>query len=400
MDLKLLFLTTEYPPYIFGGGGVFAYNLTRYLSRMGVSVCVISKGMEFKEKEFNNDNIVVYRVKTPEIPPKHVWFQLYGLKKIISIINKIKPDIIHANSFSAAIIFRYLKNSHFNYPLITTLHGYPRHYLRLSLHSLASSRNIGQLSTYVLGYPVWDLLLSNEVKYSDIIVTMSSYVIESLYTDYKVNRSKLIYIPNGIDLSLINDSICKYYKQSLHNRNKYIVLTGGRMFYEKGLFLIPYIAKKLKTKGYKNIEFIIFGDGPYRDFINKVAEKLDILDIVRILGALPHRIVLSLICLADIVLVPSIYELMPMFMLEAIALKKPVIALKSMYIEDIVSKGISLELAQGISDMAEKIVNVINRYSEWSKIAESNFEVLKREFEISVIAQKYLNIYEQLLEED
>ncbi len=400
LDLKVLFITTEYPPYVFGGGGIFAYSLTHSLASMGVNVTVIAASTDMSTKSFDyrGKNIKVYRVGIPRIPPQHVWFQLIGLHRIISVIDKVKPDIIHANSFSAAIIFKYLKETGLKYPLLVTLHGYPRHYLRLSLSSMKFSLNPGQIMVYTIGYPIWDLLLSTEIKYSDIIVTMSKYIARSIITDYDVEPDKVTYIPNGVDLSIINDIQCIGYKKYGNSEKPYyIVLAGGRLFYEKGLFLIPYVARELKKYNYSNVLLLIFGEGPYKNLIKRLIKELNVNDRVVLLGKIPHRHVLELLCIADVVLIPSIYELMPMFLLEAIAMKKPVIALRSHYIDDFKSKGIVIEEAKNISDMAMKIIHMINNISEWRKIAQKNYSILVKEFDISVIARKYVDVYKSII---
>ncbi len=401
LDLKVLFVTTEYPPYIFGGGGIFAYNLTHSFAKMGINVHVISAFPRTlgKEETVYDDGIIIRRIGIPCAPPRHVWFQILGLRKIVDMVNEVKPDIIHANSFSAAVMFRYLKRSNYNIPLVVTLHGYPRHYLRLSLHSLSFSKSFGQSLVYTIGYPIWDTLLLLEIKYSDAIVTMSRFIVKSLTEDYNVESDKIVYIPNGIDLSLINSIECTYNGILNDSRSKpYLILAGGRLFYEKGIFLIPYIARKLVNHGYRNVLFIIFGDGPYRGFIRNLIKDLNVSSNVVLLGSLPHKIVLKLLCVSDVVLIPSIYELMPMFMLEAMAMKKPIIALKSHYIEDFKLKGIVIGEAENISDMALKIIDIINNISEWRRIAQRNFKVLVREYNISVIAKKYVNVYRSLLQ--
>ena len=399
-DLKILFITTEYPPYIFGGGGIFAYNLTRSLVRNGIEVHVISAAPKksIREKTVYGNGVKTYRVVIPQIPPQHLWFQIFGLKQIINVIDEIRPSIIHSNSFSAALIFRYLRKNNYRIPSLITLHGYPRHYLRLSFHSLRFSRSFGQNIVYTVGYPLWDVLLLLELKYSDVIVTMSRFIAKSISEDYRVVPSKIVYIPNGIDLAIINSVECTYNNISINREKDYLILSGGRLFYEKGIFLVPYIARRLLNRGFRNILFVIFGDGPYRGFIEKSIKRFNLSSNVKLIGSIPHDMVLELLCASDIVLIPSIYELMPMFMLEALAMKKPIIALSSHYIEDFKSKGIIVREARNIDDFVFKIIDTIKNIDKWREIARKNYEILVKEYDISIIAKRYVNVYKDLLQ--
>jgi glycosyltransferase involved in cell wall biosynthesis len=83
---------------------------------------------------------------------------------------------------------------------------------------------------------------------------------------------------------------------------------------------MPHILDQTECK------LLIIGDGPERSDLIHLVEKLGIRDNVNFLGAIPNNDIARYIALANIAVVPSIVEASSIFMLESMAMGKPVVA--------------------------------------------------------------------------
>ena len=124
--MKVVFLTHEYPPYIFGGIGGSVKNLATSLVKVGVEATVIcgypGKCFEKKFDRSVDEGVNVIRLPYPNLPPHHVVFQLANLKQIQRIIKEEAPDIIHGQSGSSFPAIKSLKGYA---PFIVTFHDSP-----------------------------------------------------------------------------------------------------------------------------------------------------------------------------------------------------------------------------------------------------------------------------------
>ena len=398
--MRVLLITTEYPPYIFGGGGIFMYNLVRGLKRYNIDTYILTRNGEHSFTRRGSslssiDDRIIY-MRTLGIPPKHLWFQLQCKTIIEHIIKYIQPEIVHANSFSGGLLFKKLAK-YYEMPRVITIHGYPRHYLYLSMRSIRHGFNAGQVLTYVLGYPSWHQILKLELIHSNKIVAVSSFLREHIIMDYDIDPAKIVYIPNGIDIS---DILNKTAKCNIDiESSDHLLVSGGRLYYEKGHVLLLYMMKKIINMGIKKVKLYIFGSGPLKSLLRRKIIQFNLSKHVKLLGRLTHEDALCLMRKASIVLLPSLYEIMPMTLLEAITLKKPVIALKSSYLEEILNFGFTIFIAKNIDELARKTLSVLNVLYENSikEITNKNYAMLQKFFDISVVARQYVKLYKDLL---
>ena len=87
----------------------------------------------------------------------------------------------------------------------------------------------------------------------------------------------------------------------------------------------------------KECRLLIIGDGPERHNLMHLADELGIKESVDFLGAIPHKNIAEYIALADIAVIPSIVEASSIFMLEAMAMCKPVVATGAWGLEEIIN---------------------------------------------------------------
>jgi len=138
------------------------------------------------------------------------------------------------------------------------------------------------------------------------------------------------FIPNGVDTNVfrLGDFSC---------RDKFNVLYTGRLTEDKGadvlLGIVRYVNEEL---GLRNIRFTICGFGPFRRFVEEVARKYENVDY---LGFVPSETFPQIYANADLFLIPSKSEGMPLRLLEAQSCGLPAVGSKIPGISDVVING-------------------------------------------------------------
>ncbi|MCX5799986.1 MAG: glycosyltransferase family 4 protein [Candidatus Eisenbacteria bacterium] len=138
---------------------------------------------------------------------------------------------------------------------------------------------------------------------------------------------------------------------------KTIIATAGRLSPEKGQeYLIEAMPRVLASE--KEAVLLVFGDGPLRDHLARLAEKIGCADSIHFLGHVPG--LASSLRNVDLFVLPSLTEGLPNVLLEALAAATPVIATAVGGVPEIVvngetgilvSPGESGQLARAITEL-------------------------------------------------
>jgi colanic acid/amylovoran biosynthesis glycosyltransferase len=110
----------------------------------------------------------------------------------------------------------------------------------------------------------------------------------------------------------------------------------GRLSPEKGYFGLLEAFAKVRTSGVDG-DLVIVGDGPERARIEGAIDNLDLRANVSLKGALDEQATLQQIANADILVLPSFMEGLPVVLMEAMALGLPVIASRVAGIPELVT---------------------------------------------------------------
>jgi colanic acid/amylovoran biosynthesis glycosyltransferase len=116
------------------------------------------------------------------------------------------------------------------------------------------------------------------------------------------------------------------------------LVTVGRLAEQKGQLLLVEAAARLRDRG-PDFELVIVGDGPMRVEIQQLIDRLGLRDRVRITGFLDNRAVRRELEAARALVLPSFAEGLPVVIMEALALGRPVIATHIAGIPELVEPG-------------------------------------------------------------
>lgn len=311
--MKIALLSTWFPPFIVGSGNRF-YEIGKRLSRKH-QVEVYTTGIDGCMKEEYLDGMNIHRyglhdtsksVET-ESALLNLKFSLHVLKKSFgSSLEKNKFDIIDCNIVSKTLPYAsYVLSRYTHVPMVETW------------HEVWYRKNFKQY-TPVMAIPGFYMELYMP-KLSDANIAISETTRNRLINLLKVDPKKIVTISNGVDLK-------KFEKISAEKKYGRILYVG-RLEYHKRVDTLLIAYHKLK-KIYADIELIIIGKGPQKEYLQNLSGDLKLED-VRFCDQVQYERLIAIMKSSWLLVLPSIMEGQGIVLLEAMAAGTPSIAIKS-----------------------------------------------------------------------
>ena len=174
-----------------------------------------------------------------------------------------------------------------------------------------------------------------------------------IYTPYE-HWDKLKIIHCGLDETFLGTP-----PPPVPDNNK--VVTVGRLCEEKGQMELLDVVAQLKNDGVP-MNLIVVGDGPLREPMEHRAKELNIQDLVDFRGWQSSEEVRSAIQESRIMLHPSFAEGLPVVIMEALALGRPVVASRIAGVPELVEHGVNgwITTAGDINSVKTALKEAIN----------------------------------------
>lgn len=381
---------TAYPDFI-GGREHHIHYLASELARSD-KVVVISGGKSSKEQRrmiagYELITLPMISVKVSGNP-----LQIYRIiPKFFSCLKKEKPDIIHAfeyGSYSTDIACFYAKK--YKTPFLLTVYGYQFNNLLLKLSKKIYDKTIGR----ILLKNARKIFFSSETQRNEILEIVNNKHVED----------KLILQENSIPVSMyqniiINKEVLNKYKSN----NEVLLLTAVRLLPRKGIKYLIYALSKIKDIfNIHNVKLIIIGpDCGDLANIKKLVRTLDLENKIIFAGPVALEKIKEFLGICDIFVLPSLYEGLPLVLLEAMAAAKAVIftdLLCSRYIIKDGENGLLVKPAD-IDSLAKAILKL----SDDKKLRQSlGFKAREKvqNFDSRFESQRVKKIYEHILRKE
>ena len=256
--------------------------------------------------------------------------------------------------------------------------------------------------------PVWlDGIFANR---SDRIIAVSNAVRDFLIKWERISEDKFTVIHNGIELEEFtslekkhepfsranNTDITAKKKELGIDSSSQVVGTVGRLDEQKGhkffLEAIPEILKRVHR-----VKFLIVGDGPLRGKLEKLSEKLEIRQNVIFTG-IRHDIQ-DILAIMDVFVLPSIFEGFGIVLLEAMAMKKAIVASRIGGIPEIVDDGLTGILVEPAnpSEIANSIIILLKNPEKAHEIGDAGKTAVEKRFTANAMAKKVEEVYDKAL---
>ena len=184
------------------------------------------------------------------------------------------------------------------------------------------------------------------------------------------------YVNNGI-------SIPDARPADLQQQDKFRIITSGRIVPQKNPQLFNAIASYFQEFG--NFEFIWAGDGEGRQELT--AKN------IRVTGWIDTAAVKSMVANADVYLSTSLYEGLSFAVLEALALKKPMLLTDCVGNTDVIKNGLNGDLFTNETEAIIKILNYYNNAEMLRVMGEYSHKICTSEFDAQQNFNSYRDIY-------
>ena len=377
--MRILMINYEFPP-IGGGGGNVTNYISKNLAREGHDVCVITSRFRSLPEYEKLDGFEVHRVpvlrKSANVCGVHemltfvVSASIYSLK----LMRKFRPDIVHVFFGIPSGPVAYLLNKVYATPYVVFLGGrdVPRPHPDPPFYRLI----------YGMLAPVIKSIWGN----ARAVVACSSGLRElALKTDGNV---QIHVIPDGVDLSRFRPV------ERSANPGKVKVLAIGRLIPRKGFdCLIRSLPEVVKTAK-KDFYVEIVGDGPLRADLVRLAEQTQVAQWVKFAGSVPYEQLDEKYQQADVFVLSSLAEGMPLVVLEVMASGLPIVASRVQGIEDLVGRGVNGYLFPPTDhrSLGQHLAAVIDDGASRLQMGRESARIVQK-YDWANIAEQYLRIY-------
>ena len=373
------------------------YYMAKYLAEKGNAITILERdhGILPKEEEINGIRYVRIRAKKLPAAPYKLIKNPIGLAKLLRdgfdvaaktsrFLKENEFDVVHVHfPFASTILIN--MNRGLRERIIYTAHiGEEKK--RFALDSSAP---------LALRFFSPDLYLMKRVRKS---VVLNEPLKEKLI-EKGIEEGKLEVIPNGVnvdDFNLSKEEIERVKEK--YGLNETTVMFSGTVTPRKGVEYLVRAAEILKEN---NVLFLIVGntnlDREYADKVMEYAKQRNLK--VRFTGFVPYEDLKALYSTCDIFVLPSFGEGDPIALKEALASGKPLVGTKVGGIPAQIKDGWNGFLVDPGNEkqLAEKIRYLIDNPEERERMGENSRKLAREEFDWKKIAEKYLEIYEEVV---
>jgi len=400
--MRVLILSHDYPPYLVGGAGTFAYSLANALSRKGISVVVMAgcpagalkTGVATARTKVSN-YLEVIRIPRIDMPPTRLWYQLMNSNKIRQHLPSF--DIVHAQDQSAFPIMHYCKKQSPK-PWVVTVHDDPVSELYYGLRSVASfESSMRDVLDNVLGFPLSDLAIRVECKLADALVPVSQELRNEIQHNYRVDEKRIFTIHNGINITELENE-AKLTTTPEPRTEMINIFYAGRLYWRKGiLHLIKSLVHMNRTLKFTAYQLNIFGEGPLKRTIASLISKFNLQKNVKLRGFVTRRELITAMAKSDIVCVPSLYEACPIAMIEAMILARPLVVFDRPFSKELLRGVPEAPMARSIQDYGFQLFSLCTSEDLRRELGSRLRSMAIERFNVEKTAEKYIELYSSLL---
>jgi glycosyltransferase involved in cell wall biosynthesis len=207
-------------------------------------------------------------------------------------------------------------------------------------------------------------------------------------------------VPNGVNTHGYdnNDADAEFRSRFALPEEK-IVLYVGRLVYEKGIHILINAVPKILSK--VNAKFIIVGSGYMKEQLLNIVRSMGLEHKVLFQGFIDETTLLKLQKVADVSVVPSLFEPFGIVALEAMAAKSPVVASDTGGLSEIIQHDITgVKVYPNNPDSLAWGINKVLLDEDYARyIRENAYRTVREKYDWEKIAQQTKRIYEGMLGE-
>lgn len=379
--MKIAIVIIGYYPLI-GGAEVFAQTLAEYLVKKGDEVDIVTTRPDRRLSRLETINdVVVHRVTLGRIKYLSYVAGYFRLLWHLLGLDKVRDyDLIHAVSDGLPSIVATSIKKLRGKPYLITIQG----------GSITPGYKKNLSGRIAKKLQQWSF------RSADAVHVISRKLREQTE---QLGAHNPIVIPNGVNASIFRP-LNKAALRKKHGflQDEKIIVGVARLIPRKGIdYLIRATAKV--AQHLPNLRLLIIGDGIQRAELEKLILQVELAAKAQILGIVSHDQVPQYFSMADVFVIPSLYEPLGIVTIEAMACGVPVIGTEVDGIPDVIEDGKNGILVPPGDDeqLAEAIMKLLRDEDTRNRFAQEGLETVKQKFLWEIVLMRITDVYSNLI---
>jgi 1,2-diacylglycerol 3-alpha-glucosyltransferase len=407
MSMRIAMFTNNYKPFI-GGVPISIERLANGLRSLGHIVYIFAPEYETRTE----DETYIIRYKTFQKKMKNGFVYPNSFDPAIEEkFTSLCFDVIHVHHPMMIGQTALYLSKKYQIPLAYTYHTRYEEYLHYFKFFEKIERDIEKnISSIAIKKAENKMLLYSKSVLVPKLIRIFTNNCDLVFAPTKMMKENLIergtrtpieVLPTGLlSSSFIEDEKkSEEIRRKYKNGKKYLLCTTARLEREKNLeFLLRGIAElKIQLEGC--FQVLILGDGKQRKELEELVKQLEIEDVISFIGSVPNEEIKDYQFASDLFLFSSKSETQGIVLLEAMAARNPVIAVKASGVVDVVENGKNgFMTEENISEWAKAAADVLvnpflyDSLKEGAKYTAEQYQTR----EIAHIAQE---VYKEMIQE-
>ncbi|PKY93790.1 glycosyltransferase [Facklamia hominis] len=329
---------------------------------------MIKTDQNYFSKELNSLGVPV--IQAPSYSMRN-FFDHYGFLKKFFEENSNNFDLIHLYCGSLNYYTPIYLSNKFKIPII--IHS----------HNSSSRSNLLNVSHRIIRI------------YHQLFGTSYNIACSKAAGEWLFGKNNFEVLLNGIDVNKYQESFLfgRNLRNQLLANTQSIVIghVGGFTKTKNQRYLIEFL-EKINVVSDKSIELVLIGDGPLKDEMQNLVKNKHLVNKVHFLGF--QNKIENFLGLFDIYMMPSLYEGLPLVLLENQAVGTPILASDTI---DLSSKVNRNYLVFNLNDNFHQVYNF---FLKLIKIGRVRTDLLGSDYDIKVFSKKILSLYEYIIENE
>ena len=394
--MRVLLLSWEWPPVLYGGLGRHVHALAHALADAGHEVTVVTQHSEGCPYDETVAGVRVVRV--PEDPPLVprvdllTWVLAFNhtlARAALRVGAAERPDVVHAHDWVVAHAGAAVRDG-LGVPLVATI------------HATEAGRHQGWLpgpENRAIHSIEWWLTAG-----ARRVIACSAHMKWEVTQLFAVPEESADVVVNGLDPRawLVDaERVAAARAEYAPEPGSPLVVFTGRLEYEKGVHHLLEAVPRLRER-HPGVRVAISGRGTYSTELRDLAARLRLGDAVRFTGYLDESSLRALAAAADVAVVPSIYEPFGMVALEAAALGTALVVGDTGGLREVVTHGeTGLRFPPGdVAALAEAVARLLGDVGLRERLVAAARGMVERDHAWAGVAAQTVAVYERAIAEE
>lgn len=324
--------------------------------------------------------------------------------KLIKIIEKNKPDIIHLNNIHGyylnfKMLFNYLKKC--ETPIVWTLHdcwaftGHCSHYIsikcekwKIQCHNCPLKNSYPKALIFDNSKKMYKLKKEKFSNFSNLTLVTPSFWLKN-QVELSFFKCSPIVINNGVDINKF-----KIINTVKEEKNKIIILAVSNIWtYKKGFYDVLELDQLLTLNKISNVEIILIGQCS-----NLKIKKSNYKNIIFYDRTENVEKLVEFYNKADIFFNPSYEDTFPTVIIESLCCGTPVIAYNTSGVKEMINIQNGILLEKG------NLHEFLSKFMDMVKLKKSNSENISREahqkYDKNLALKKYYSLFKKIVDKE